>query len=92
VASCRRGTGYLALTAFVAGLQAAGPNPTRQSFMQAMSKITNYDAGGLLAPEKISFRNYAPATACLWVAQLKGEKFAVVPGTPICSQLVKFNG
>ena len=83
---------YLALTAFVAGLQAAGPNPTRQNFMQAMSKITNYDAGGLLAPEKISFRNYAPATACLWVAQLKGEKFAVVPGTPICSQLVKFNG
>jgi branched-chain amino acid transport system substrate-binding protein len=83
---------YLALTAFVAGLKAAGPNPTRQSFMAAMSKITNYDAGGLLAPEKIAFRNYAPATGCLWVAQLKGEKFFVVPGTPICSNLVKFSG
>jgi branched-chain amino acid transport system substrate-binding protein len=83
---------FLALSAFVAGLKAAGPNPTRQSFMQAMSKITNYDAGGLLAPEKISFRNYAPTTGCLWVAQLKGEKFFVVPGTPICSQLVKFSG
>ena len=46
----------------------------------------------LLAPEKISFRNYTPATGCLWVAQLKGEKFVAVPGTPICSQLVKFNG
>ncbi len=83
---------YLALTAFVAGLKAAGANPTRQSFMQAMSKITNYDAGGLLAPEKITFRNYTPATGCLWVAQLKGTKFFVAPGTPICSQLVKFNG
>ena len=83
---------YLALTAFVAGVKAAGSNPTKQSFMQAMSKITNYDAGGLLAPEKISFRNYTPASGCLWVAQLRGQKFFVMPGTPICSQLVKFNG
>jgi len=83
---------FLTLTAFVAGLKAAGPSPTRQSFMAAMSKITNYDAGGLLAPEKISFRDYSPATSCLWVATLKGEKFFVVPGTPICAPLVKFNG
>jgi branched-chain amino acid transport system substrate-binding protein len=83
---------FLVLTAFVAGLRAAGPNPTRQSFMAAMSKITNYDAGGLLAPEKISFRNYAPASGCLWVATLKGSKFFVAPGTPICSPLVKFSG
>jgi branched-chain amino acid transport system substrate-binding protein len=83
---------YLALTAFVAGLKAAGSNPTKQSFMQAMSKITNYDASGLLAPEKISFRNYTPASGCLWVAQLRGQKFFVMPGTPTCSQLVKFNG
>jgi branched-chain amino acid transport system substrate-binding protein len=61
-------------------------------FMQAMSKITNYDAGGLLAPEKLSFRNYTPANGCLWVAELKGSKFFVVPGTPICSPIVKFNG
>jgi branched-chain amino acid transport system substrate-binding protein len=81
---------YLTLTAFVAGLKAAGPSPTRQTFMKAMSGITNFDASGLLAPEKISFRNYAPATGCLWVAQLKGAKFFVVPGTPICAQLVKF--
>jgi branched-chain amino acid transport system substrate-binding protein len=83
---------YLTLTAFVAGLKAAGPSPTRQSFMQAMSKITNYDAGGLLAPEKISFRDYAPASGCLWVAQLRGSKFFVMPNTPICSPLVKISG
>jgi branched-chain amino acid transport system substrate-binding protein len=81
---------YLTMSAFVAGLRAAGPNPTRQSFMTAMDKITNFDADGLLAPEKIAFHNYTPASGCLWVAQLKGEKFFVMPGTPICSPLVKF--
>ena len=81
---------FLALTAFVAGLKAAGPDPTAQSFMQAMGKITNYDADGLLAPEKISFRDYSPATGCLWVAKLTGEKFSVLPGMPICAQNVKF--
>src|SRR5215469_11860727 len=83
---------FLTLTAFVAGLRAAGANPTRQSFMAAMSKITNYDAGGLLAPEKLSFRDYTPANGCLWVAQLRGSKFFVMPGTPICSPSVKLNG
>ncbi len=83
---------FLTLTAFVTGLRAAGANPTRQSFMAAMSKITNYDAGGLLAPEKISFRDYTPANGCLWVAQLRGKKFFVMPGTPICSPLVKISG
>jgi len=83
---------FLTLTAFVAGLKAAGANPTRQSFMAAMSKITNYDAGGLLAPEKLSFRDYTPANGCLWVAQLRGSKFFVMPGTPICSPSVKFKG
>jgi len=83
---------FLTLTAFVTGLKAAGPNPTRQSFMAAMSKITNYDANGLLAPEKINFRDYTPGTGCLWVAQLRGSKFFVMPNTPICSPSVKVNG
>jgi branched-chain amino acid transport system substrate-binding protein len=83
---------YLTLTAFTAGLTAAGSSPTRQSFMTAMSKMTSYDGGGLLAPLKLSFRDYTPANGCLWVATLKGSKFFVAPGTPICSSEVKFNG
>jgi branched-chain amino acid transport system substrate-binding protein len=82
---------YLTLSAFVAGLKAAGANPTKQGFMTAMGKITNYDAGGLLAPEKISFRDYTPANGCQWVAKLTGETFSVVAGTPICGQYVKFS-
>jgi branched-chain amino acid transport system substrate-binding protein len=83
---------FLTLTAFAEGLKAAGANPTRQSFMAAMSKITNYDANGLLAPEKLSFRDYTPSNGCLWVTTLKGTRFLVVPGTPLCSPVVKFNG
>jgi branched-chain amino acid transport system substrate-binding protein len=82
---------YLTLSAFTAGLKAAGASPTKQGFMTAMGKITNYDAGGLLAPEKISFRNYTPSQSCLWAAKLTGETFSVVAGTPICSQYVKFS-
>jgi branched-chain amino acid transport system substrate-binding protein len=83
--------GYLVMSAFVAGLRAAGANPTRQSFMKAIGKISNFDADGLLVPNKIAFHNYAPSSSCVWVVQLKGEKFSVVPGTPICAPLVKFS-
>jgi branched-chain amino acid transport system substrate-binding protein len=83
---------YLTLTAFTAGFKAAGSSPTRQSFIAAMDKMTNYDGNGLLAPLKLSFRDYTPSNGCLWVASLKGSKFFVVPGTPICSSEVKFNG
>jgi branched-chain amino acid transport system substrate-binding protein len=83
---------YLTMVAFAAGLKAAGANPTRASFMKAMDGIKNYDANGLLAPEKISFHDYAPATGCIWVAVLKGETFSVAPGMPICAPNVKVTG
>jgi branched-chain amino acid transport system substrate-binding protein len=81
---------FLVLTAFVAGLRAAGANPTRQSFMAAMSKITNFNADGLLAPSTVNFRNYTPGTGCTYVVTLKGSKFVLLPGMPLCGQNVKF--
>jgi branched-chain amino acid transport system substrate-binding protein len=83
---------YLSMSAFVAGFRAAGANPTRASFMKAMSGMTNFDANGLLAPEKVNFRDYAPARVCMWAARLEGVSFSVVPGTPICAPNVKFAG
>jgi branched-chain amino acid transport system substrate-binding protein len=80
------------MSAFVAGFRAAGANPTRASFMKAMSGMTNFDANGLLAPEKVNFRDYAPARVCMWAARLEGVSFSVVPGTPICAPNVKFAG
>src|SRR5215469_8036292 len=81
---------FLVLTAFVAGLRAAGANPTRQSFMAAMSRITNFNAEGLLAPSTVNFRNYTPGTGCTYVVTLKGSKFVLLPGMPLCGQNVKF--
>jgi branched-chain amino acid transport system substrate-binding protein len=80
---------YLTMVALGDGLKAAGANPTKASFMKAMDGITNYDADGLLAPEKISFHDYTPATSCQWVVKLSGETFIPMPGTPTCSANVK---
>jgi branched-chain amino acid transport system substrate-binding protein len=81
---------FLVLTAFVAGLRAAGANPTRQSFMAAMSKITNFNAEGLLAPPPVNFRNYTPTTGCLDLVTLKGPKYVLLPNMPVCGPDVKF--
>jgi branched-chain amino acid transport system substrate-binding protein len=80
---------YLTMIALGDGLKAAGANPTRASFMKAMNAITDYDGDGLLAPEKISFHNYTPATSCIWVSKLSGTAFSPVQGTPVCAGNVK---
>jgi branched-chain amino acid transport system substrate-binding protein len=81
---------WLTLSAFAAGLKAAGTNPTRQSFMAAMNKITNFTAGGLLTPP-VNFRDYTPTNGCLYVVKLTGSKFVELPGMPMCGAEVKFS-
>jgi len=81
---------FLVLSAFVAGLKAAGANPTRQSFMAAMSKITNFDAEGLLAPSTVNFRDYIPNNGCLDLVTLKGPKYVLLPNMPMCGPEIKF--
>jgi branched-chain amino acid transport system substrate-binding protein len=84
--------GYLAVSAFVAGLKAAGANPTQKSFMTALRGVTGFDADGLLAPGKVDFNDYesigtaAGPGGCMFVAQLNGKAFSVVPGTPLCGK------
>lgn len=81
---------FLTLTLFVTGLEAAGPNPTRTGYIKALRGVKNYDADGLLAPNKIDFSNYVPQSGCAWVVRLEGEKFQVVPGSPFCGGFKKF--
>jgi branched-chain amino acid transport system substrate-binding protein len=81
---------FLTLAAFVAGLKAAGSNPTRQSFMAAMNKITNFTADGLLTPP-VNFRQYIPNNGCLYVVKLTGAKFVELPNMPLCGKEVKFS-
>jgi branched-chain amino acid transport system substrate-binding protein len=86
--------GYIAASALVAGLKAAGKNPTQASFMKSLRGITDFDADGLLAPAKVNFSDYSPfGTAsgpggCLFVVQLKGSAFKNTPGSPICGTTV----
>jgi branched-chain amino acid transport system substrate-binding protein len=76
---------YLAMTAFGRGVQAAGDSPTKQSFIDGLRKVNDFDGEGLLAPNKIDFSNYNPAKQCVWYVTLKGNKFILVDGlAPIC--------
>ena len=81
---------YVSMSALVTGLKAAGANPSRAAFMTAMRKVNTFDADGLLAPSKIDFSNFnqfgqgAGTAGCIFAARLNGNKFSVVPGTPLC--------
>jgi branched-chain amino acid transport system substrate-binding protein len=80
---------YQPMAAIAAGLRAAGPNPSQQSFMTALRKIKDFDADGLLAPEKIDFSNYSPDIQCSWAVTLEGTKFVPVKGAPFCGTKIE---
>jgi hypothetical protein len=90
-------TGYLSADLIATGLQLAGQNPTRQSFITNLRKVTNYRAGGIL-PSPTSFANFGtkamlPATSCEYVFQLQGNHFvATNGGKPWCGSLVSVHG
>jgi branched-chain amino acid transport system substrate-binding protein len=79
---------YQAASGFARGLQAAGPNPSRQKYMDALRKVNDFDEEGLLAPEKVDFSNYAPSQSCMWPVKLQGKAFVPVQGLPFCSGTV----
>jgi branched-chain amino acid transport system substrate-binding protein len=81
--------GYTNMAAIVRGLKDAGPNPSRVKFLSALRAVTDFDADGLLAPEKINFGSYdPPAQSCSWVVKLEGTKFIPLPDSPFCGKPV----
>jgi hypothetical protein len=68
--------GWEAANLMVEGLQVAGPNLTRQSFIDNLHNVTNWTDNGL-SPIPVSF-------------SLAG--FGVAPQTGSCSRYVTFNG
>ncbi len=81
--------GWTNMDLMVKGLQVAGKNPTRQSFITNLHNVTSYDAGGLLAnPVDFSLAAFgkAPPKTCNWYAKLQGSAFVPVPsdGKPVC--------
>jgi branched-chain amino acid transport system substrate-binding protein len=75
---------YISMAAIAAGLKAAGTNPTSASFATALRGIKDFDADGLLSPNKVDFSAYSPAQQCLWVVKLEGKKFQSLPNSPFC--------
>jgi branched-chain amino acid transport system substrate-binding protein len=83
---------YLAMSGFAAGLKAAGLSPSREKFSSSLRAITDFDADGLLAPQKVSFSNYRPSQVCNYYVQLEGKVFKNVTGSPFCAGVVPLNG
>jgi branched-chain amino acid transport system substrate-binding protein len=81
--------GWINADLMIKGLQVAGKNPTRQSFMNNLRNVTSYDANGLLPlPVDLSLAAFGktPAKTCIWYAKLQGTTFVPVPsdGKPVC--------
>jgi branched-chain amino acid transport system substrate-binding protein len=87
--------GWAAASALIKGLQVAGKNPTRASFMTGLRAVTSFNADGLLvSPEnmKASFgvdaEGPGPAPGdCYWYSQYKGTSWAP-DQQPVCGGLV----
>ncbi|EIV92026.1 ABC transporter substrate-binding protein [Frankia sp. QA3] len=69
---------YIDTDLFLRGLQAAGPCPTRQSFLAGMRTLTHYDAGGLIQPTNIgASQGRQPTCLALMQVDPSGSAFGV---------------
>jgi branched-chain amino acid transport system substrate-binding protein len=87
---------YLSADLMIAGLQGAGQNPTRQSFISNLRQVSDYTAGGIL-PSPTTFTNFGtpqmiPQSTCYQFVQLVNGVFvnANPNGKPVCAPPVKF--
>jgi branched-chain amino acid transport system substrate-binding protein len=87
-------TGWIIASAVIQGLQAAGRNPTRASYIAALRNVSDFTGGGLyISP--LSFKatdatgseaTYGPK-ACTWFMQYKGSAW-IPQAAPFCDGYV----
>jgi branched-chain amino acid transport system substrate-binding protein len=88
---------YLAADLMIKGLQVAGKNPTRASFIKNLRKVDSYDAGGIL-PTAVSFRHVGgvamlPKKPCSYFMQLQGRSWVVGDkGQAVCGTNLGVSG
>ena len=87
---------YVSAQLMIYGLQQAGQNPTRKTFISNLRQVTGWDDNGLL-PVPTPFTNFGtpqmlPASNCEYVIQLKNGAFvnAGPNGKPICAGTINF--
>jgi len=74
--------GWLSADLLLRGLEAAGTCPTRQSFIDALHAIHDYDGGGLL-PEKVDLgKNRGVIANCFTFVRVQDHGSAFVPLQP----------
>jgi ABC-type branched-subunit amino acid transport system substrate-binding protein len=76
-------TGYIVCDMMIKGLAAAGKNPTRQSFVDGVRGLGQYDGAGLTcAPIDVSAASFGKVTktSCTYFVNVKDGKFKVLNG------------
>ncbi|MGA8682466.1 MAG: ABC transporter substrate-binding protein [Acidimicrobiales bacterium] len=71
--------GWASAMLFVQALQSAGSDPTRASVLAALEKITNFDAGGLIAPDNPAGK--VPPNCFIVAKVVNGQWQRVSPST-----------
>ena len=84
---------YQAADVMIKGLEVAGQNPTRASFISELRKVENYEGNGLFTPG-VSFTGFGtpamfPKKSCQDMAQLKNGKF-VTAKKNVCGNLISY--
>ncbi len=85
--------GYTSMALLVAGLQAAGSNPTQAGLIRALSGIKSFNAAGLFGSHTLDLsqrtKTIIGVDNCYWITRLSGSKFDLVPGMdPICGSVI----
>jgi branched-chain amino acid transport system substrate-binding protein len=79
--------GWLGAQAFLKGLEVAGKNPTRESFITNLRQVHNYDAGGLVAPFDYSTIQNS-TEQCFYFVTVHNGKFVPDGKTAKCGKIV----
>jgi branched-chain amino acid transport system substrate-binding protein len=79
--------GWLGAQAFLKGLEVAGKDPTRESFITNLRNVHNYDAGGLEAP--FDYSTVQKSTQqCFYFVTVHNGKFVPDGKTAKCGKIV----
>jgi ABC-type branched-subunit amino acid transport system substrate-binding protein len=84
--------GYTSVALLVQGLQGAGSNPNQSGLINSMSRITSFNAAGLLGSHPINLSQRTGSAGpdnCAWYTKYSGTTFQLVSGAdPLCGTIV----
>jgi branched-chain amino acid transport system substrate-binding protein len=81
--------GYISADLMIKGLEVAGQNPTRQSFIGNLRKVTDYNAEGLSYITANYSNENPPQTQCAYYVKLVGKQFIVQNNNKeVCGTLI----